>query len=146
VLYYNHINDVYEFRRSDIIDIDRMIDDFKSEEENYPKDIIDSLNRLVPLARDSIYIEAKNYNQNHNEDKRLLRKFCLPNDLSSTQKIEGNELSFFECIERERQAESNFKKSYEGVALYVICEDRESIDKARDLVSQNPFKRIVVAI
>ena len=146
VLYYNHINDVYEFKRSDIIDIDRMIDDFKSEEENYPKDIVDNLKQFVPLTRDSIYIEAKNYNQNHNEDKRLLRMFCLPNDLSSTPKNEGNELSFFEYIERGRQSESNFKKSYEGVALYVICEDRESIDKARVLVSKNPSKRIVVAI
>ena len=146
VLYCNHINDVYEFKRSDIIDIDRMIDEFKSDEENYPKDIVDNLNQFVPLIRDSVCIEGKNYNQNHNEDKRLLRMFCLPNDLSSTKNIEGNEFSFFEYIERGRQAETNFKKSYEGVALYVICEDRESIDKARDLVSKNPSERIVVAI
>ena len=42
MLYYNHTNDVYEFKRSDM-DIDRMIDEFKSDEENYPKDIVDNL-------------------------------------------------------------------------------------------------------
>lgn len=146
VLYYNHINDIYEFKRSDIIDIDRMIDEFKSDEENYPKDIVDNLKQFAPLARESIYIEAKNYNQNHNEDKRLLCMFCLPNDLSSTKKVEGKEISFFEFLERERQTETNFKKNYEGIALYVICEDREGINKARNLVAKNPSERIVVAI
>lgn len=146
VLYYNSINDVYEFKRSDIIDIDKMIDEFKSDEENYPKDIVGNLNEFAPLTRESIYIEAKNYNQNHNEDKRLLRIFCLPNDLSLTRKIDGKEMSFFKSLESEMQTQTNFKKSYEGIAVYVICEDRESIGRVRALLVKNPSERIVVAI
>ena len=146
VLYYNSINNVYEFKRSDIIDIDRMIDEFKSDEENYPKDIVGNLNKFAPLTRDLTYIEAKNYNQNHNEDKRLLRTFCLPNDLSSTKKVDDKEMSFFESLEYELQTQTDFKKSYEGIAVYVVCEDRESIDRARALLVKNPSERIVVAI
>lgn len=146
VLYYNNISDVYEFKRSDIIDIDRIIEEFKSDEENYPKDIVGNLNKFAPLTRDSIYIEAKNYNQNHNEDKRLLRKFCLPNDLSSTRMVEGIEISFFDFLEQERQTETNYKKNYEGIALYVICEDRESIDRTQNLAAKNPSDKIVIAI
>lgn len=146
VLYYNNISDVYEFKRSDIIDIDRIIEEFKSDEENYPKDIVGNLNKFAPLTRDSIYIEAKNYNQNHNEDKRLLRKFCLPNDLSSTRMVEGIEISFFDFLEQERQTETNYKKNYEGIALYVICEDKESIDRTKNLAVKNPSDKIVIAI
>lgn len=146
VLYYNSINDVYEFKRGDIVDIDRMIGEFKSDEENYPKDIVGNLNKFAPLTRELTYIEAKNYNQNHNEDKRLLCTFCLPNDLSSTRKIDGKEMSFFESLEYEMQTQTDFKKNYEGIAVYVICENRESIDKARALLVKNPSERIVIAI
>lgn len=146
VLYYNNISDVYEFKRSDIIDIDRMIEEFKSDEENYPKDIVGNLNKFAPLTRESIYIEAKNYNQNHNEDKRLLRIFCLPNNLSSTERVEGREISFFDFLEQERQTETNPKKNYEGIALYTICEDRESIDRTQKLAAKNPSYKIVIAI
>jgi len=146
VLYYNKINDIYEFKRSDMIDIDQMIDDFESDEENYPKDIVGNLNRFAPLTLELTYVEAKNYNQNHTEDKRLLRTFCLPNDLSSTKKINGKEMSFFESLEYEMQTQTDFKKSYEGIAVYVVCEDRESIDRSRTLLVKNPSERIVVAI
>lgn len=146
VLYYNRINDVCEFKRSDTIDIDRIIDEFKSDEDNYPKNIIANLERSIPLTHESVYIEAKDYNQNHNEDKRLRRSFCLPNDMSSTTKVKGEEIPFLEYIEQERLAEANFKKSYEGVACYIICENWESIDKAHDLVANNPSERIVAAI
>ncbi len=146
VLYHNRINDVYEFKRSDIIDIDQMIDEFKSDENNYPKDIVAKLEKFAPLKSDSIHIEAKDYNQSHNEDKRLYRLFCLPNDLPSTKKVKDKEISFFEYIEQERQAETNFKKSYEGIALYVICKDQESIDKTHNLVTKNSSERIAVAI
>jgi hypothetical protein len=146
VLYYNSVNDVYEFKRSDIIDIDRMIDEFKSDEENYPKNILGNLNKFVPLTRELTYIEAKNYNQNYNEDKRLICIFCIPNDLSSTREVDSKEMSFFESLEYEMQTQTDFKKSYEGIAVYVICEDRESIDRARALLIKNQSERIVVAI
>lgn len=146
VLYYNSINDIYEFKRGDGIDIDRMIFEFKSDEENYPKDIVGNLNKFAPLTRELTYIEAKNYNQNYNEDKRLIRAFCLPNDLSSTRKIDGKEMSFFESLEYEMQTQTDFKRSYEGIAVHVICEDRESMDRARALLVNNPSERIVVAI
>jgi len=146
VLCYNRISDVYEFKQSDAIDIDRMIKEFTSNEENYPKDIVVKLHQFAPLKHDSIYIEAKDYNQNHNEDKRLYRLFCLPNALSSTKKVKGKEISFFESIEQERLSETNFRKSYEGVALYIICENQESIDKTQDLVTKNLSERIVAAI
>jgi energy-coupling factor transporter ATP-binding protein EcfA2 len=146
IIYHNRINDIYEFKRSDLIDIDRMIDDFKSDEENYPKDIISSLNQFVPLDRELKYVEAKNYNLNHNEDKRLLRKFGTSNIISSNFKLDEKEMSFFEYLENEQKRQTDFKKSYEGVAIYIVCEDRESIDKARSLLINNQSKRIVIAV
>ena len=146
VLYYNKINDVYEFKRSDGIDIDEMIDEFIFNEENSPKDIVGNLNRFAPLPPELTYLEAKNYNQNHTEDKRLLCTFCLPNDLSSTRKIDGKEMSFFESLEYEMQIQTDFKKSYEGIAVYVVCENRESIDRAHTFLIKNSSERIAVAI
>ena len=145
ILYYNSISNTYEFKQSSPIDIDQMIEEFKSDEENYPEDVVGSLNQLIPLTRNSMYIEAKKYNQNHLEDKRLLRMFCLPNDLSSNSPTDNN-ISFFEYLEQKIRTETNFKNSYEGVALYVICENQESIKKAKALISKNLSEHVVIAI
>ena len=145
ILYYNSISSTYEFKQSSLIDIDQMIEEFKSDEENYPEDVVDNLNQLAPLTRNSMYIEAKKYNQNHLEDKRLLRMFCLPNDLSSNGPTDNN-ISFFEYLEQKIRTETNFKNSYEGVALYVICENQESIKKAKALISKNLSEHVVIAI
>jgi hypothetical protein len=146
VLWYNNINSVYEFNRSDSVDIDSMIDAFKATPENYPRDIIGNLEKFAPMKGDGVYLEAKNYNQTHNEDKRLLRRFCLPNDLSSNKTVAGKEVSFFEFLETEMKNESDHRKSYEGIALYVICEDTNSINTANNAIVKNPSTRIAIAI
>jgi hypothetical protein len=146
VLYHNRINDVYEFRRSDAIDIDKKIDDFISIEENYPKDIIEKLEVFASLTHEEKFIEAKDYNLNHSEDKRLLRIFCSPNVLASTKEIDGEKKTFFETLENDIQNEKDFKKSYEGIAVYVICENRESIDTSYSKIANNLSEKIVFAI
>ncbi len=145
VLYYNSISNTYEFKQSSSIDIDQMIKEFKSDEENYPENIVDKLNQLAPLTRNFMYIEAKKYNQNYLEDKRLLRMFCSSNDLASNRPADSN-ISFIEYLEQKIRTETNFKNSYEGVALYVICENQESIKKAKALISKNLSERVVIAI
>jgi hypothetical protein len=146
VLYHNPINDVYEFRQSDAIDIDKKIDGFTSIEENYPKNIIEKLEEFVPLLHEERYLEAKDYNQNHSEDKRLLRIFCSPDDLTNKKIIDGKEKSFFDILKDKIHNEKDFKKSYEGIAIYIICENRESIDISYSKIVNNPSGMIVFAL
>lgn len=146
VLYHNRLNNVYEFRRSDAIDIDNMIDEFISNEDNYPKNIINKLDEIIPLSRDERFIEAKDYNQNYNEDKRLLKIFCSPDELTINNSINGEEQSFFDILQDKILTEQEYNKSYEGIAIYIICENREAIKRSYSAILKNSSKRIACAL
>lgn len=145
ILYKNE-NQVYEFRRSDIKDVRRMVNEFIANPENHPDNILDIFLEYVPLGLEEKFLEAKDYNTTYNEDKRLKVKFVLPSELEQDYKIEGRNISFFEKLEIERIESGHDKDSYEGIAVFVFCENNEAIEHAKRSISQNKKERIAIGL
>ncbi|MCB0190350.1 MAG: hypothetical protein KDJ65_00250 [Anaerolineae bacterium] len=146
IVHKNPTTKLYEFRRSDIFDVDRAIEDYKREEGDKLGNLAVELNNLVPLKRKDQYLEAKSYNAQHNEDKRLDRRIVSPGDLATTRTVDGQTLNYFDLLEQEIEQEINKDGNWEGIALYVVCETQADITKSRDLTAKNPSRRVAVAI
>lgn len=146
VIHRNPTTNLYEFRRSDIFDVDRAVEEYKREEGDKLGNLAVELGNLVPLARKDQYLEAKAYNAQHNEDKRLAQRIITPGDLASTRTVMGQEKNYFELLEDEVNEEVNKGGDFEGIVLYVLCETQSDITKARDLAAKNTSRRVAVAV
>jgi len=60
--------------------------------------------------------------------------------------VNGNSVPFFTALEYERLQIAGVTNSYEGVAVYVFCENENDIDAAKKAVAQNNQPRVIVAI
>lgn len=145
VLYKNE-KQVYEFRKSDIQDIPQMVIAFKQDPGNLPGDIMSKFFDYMPLKKDEVFLEAKNYNTTYDEDKRLLVKFATPPELEQVFKEAGNAITYFEKLELERKDNLHDKESYEGTAVYVFCETDEDVERAKKLCVANQSDRVVIGI
>ena len=146
VVHRNPVTKLYEFRRSDLFDVDSAVEEYKREEGSKLGNLAAELNTLSPLSRREQYLEAKAYNMQFAEDKRLERRIVTPGDLAAERAHNGATVSYFEWLEVGITQEVNRGGDFEGIALYVICESTADIAKARDLAARNPSRRIVVAV
>jgi hypothetical protein len=139
---------IYEFRRSEATDFESLIDQYKADPDNVPKNLAEEVVSLVSLGRGGQWLEAKNYNQPYDEDKRLLRIFAQPGDLQARYRLgdEGEDVDFYTHHERLLQRETEWKSRYEGVAVYVICETDEDIARARKAAEANQSERVIVGV
>lgn len=137
ILYFDKNSAAYEFRKSKGINLEQMIDDFNKHPENQPDNIVAELDTWVPLTSAETYLDAKEYNLPHGEDKRLRRRLVSPADLSAD--------AYFDNLESD--LENNARRTeYEGFAIYVVCETPEDITRAKNLSARNKSERVVVAI
>ena len=146
VVHRNPVTQLYEFRRSDLFDVDSAVEEYKREEGDKLGNLAGELNTLMPLSRKEQYLEAKAYNMQHSEDKRLERRIVTPGDLAAERVHNGATMSYFEWLEVQIEQEVSKAGNFEGLALYVVCESSADITKARDLAAKNASRRIVVAI
>lgn len=146
VLHLNPATKLYEFRRSDIFEVDQKVEEYKRDPNNQPGNLAVELNTLASLPKKDQYLEAKSYNAQHNEDKRLERRIISPGDLSSQPVMDGKPGAYFDVLEAEIDKEIRRGGDFEGLALYVVCESSSEIAHARDLAAKNSSPRIVVAI
>ncbi|MEW6180944.1 MAG: chitobiase/beta-hexosaminidase C-terminal domain-containing protein [Chloroflexota bacterium] len=144
VLFNNH--GVYELVRGDRKDVLRLVEQYKANPANRPTNLLGSFLKFNPLKGDEIYLEAKDYNAAYSEDKRLKVVFATPAQLTQKQLVNGVSLSFFAALEQERRSVANRSDAYEGVAVYVFCENDQDIDAAKKAVAHNDQPRVVVAI
>lgn len=147
IIYLNDTNHCYEFRRNDAVDINGLIRDYKQVEENVPVDIMqevesiikqDEIKKIGKFFKEEYYLDPLKYNFAYKEDKRLLRKFCAVKDLENP--------SYYEKLLLHMEDEKEYKKSYEGIALYVFCETEDDIKKARTLARNNPSSSIIIGV
>ncbi len=147
IIYFNETNHCYEFKRSDALDIAGMISEYKMNKDNIVNDSIweigqmlkqDELKKTKKFFKDEYYLEATRYNYIYKEDKRLLRKFCTVRDIETPV--------YLVKLLSEMQEEKDFKKSCEGIALYVLCETEDDVKKARVLVRNNLSDRIIIGV
>jgi len=144
ILFNNH--GVYELVRGDRKDVQRLVDQFKSNPDNRPTNLLQSFLELNPLRGDEVYLEAKDYNASFNEDKRLKVLFATPSMLTEKRSINGNLIPFFAALEQERLQTAGVTNGYEGVAVFVYSENENDIDAAKKAVAQNNQQRVMVAI
>lgn len=147
IIYLNETNHCYEFKRTDAVDINGLIRDYKQEEENLPADLMqeieniykqDEIKKISKFFRDEYYLEPAKYNYTYKEDKRLIRKFCAVKDIENPK--------FFEKLLSEMDGEKEYKKSYEGIALYVFCETEDDVRKARISARNNSSPKIIIGV
>lgn len=143
---YQNPSGVLEFRRSDVLDVDKLVEEFSRERGEQPLNIPYELGLLVPLAKSDKYVEAKEYNQAYNEDKRIERRFVVPQELATESILDNRSVSYFERLDWEIEQEVSKNGDYDGIALYVVCESNDDIQKARDLAARNKSLRIAVGI
>lgn len=143
---YRSTTGLYEFRRSEAADFEAMIEEYKADPANLPADLAHEVLTLVPLGRGEQWLEAKNYNVPFDEDKRLLRVLVRPDDLEAPHLYEGQPVGLFTHCEREMQAVTAWKDRYEGIAVYVLCETDEEIQRARRLAEGNTSHFVIVGI
>lgn len=146
VLYYNGISDAYEFRRSEAIDFDGIIEAYKRDISNYPTNIAEALENSLPYSKDDIYLEAKGYNGAYYEDKRFRRKLASIAELEQTENLEGEKVDLFTSLQRQLDVFRDWKDSYEGWVIHVLCQTDEDIHKARKSAEKNKSNRIMVVI
>ena len=144
ILYNNQ--GVYELIRGDRKDIQRLVEQYKANPDNRPTNFLDSFLGFSPLKGNDVYLDAKGYNDAHNEDKRLKVHFASPTALLEKTVVDGAELSYFEVLEVERKKITNATSGYEGSAVYVFCENDNDVDEAKKAVSKNDHQRIVIAV
>lgn len=144
ILYNNH--GVYELVRGDRKDVHRLVDQFKANPDNRPTNVLQSYLDSSPLRGDEIFLEAKDYNASFSEDKRLKVIFVTPSMLTEKRSVNSNSIPFFTALEHERLQTAGVTNGYEGVAVYVFCENEHDIDAAKKAVTQNNQSRVSVAI
>jgi hypothetical protein len=138
VLFYDRVKKCYEFKRSESIDFDDMLQEYHDDPQNIPTDLAQDWMSLVPLNKDEIFVEARSYNLTYGEDKRFLRWIALPGELKTPD--------FYSRLQEKQEGENDWKNSYEGTAVYVLCQSGDEIEKARQYAASNFGKNIAVAI
>lgn len=138
VLFYNKQAQTYEFKKINAVDFEDLIEEYKDDRGNQIDEITEQLVEVVPLSKDDVFVEAKHYNQTYGEDKRFIRKIAKPADLSQPE--------FYSKLNDDMKTENDWKNSYEGIAVYALCQTKEEIDKAKTYVQTNPSKHIVIYI
>lgn len=144
VLYDN--KGVYELIPGDRKDVQRLVDQYKSNPDNRPTNLLQSFLDLNPLANDEVFLEAKDYNAVYNEDKRLKVVFATAKMLSQEQILNGVTYSFFDTLEQERLQVFRNANGYEGVAVYAFCENDQDIELVKKIIRNNSQQRIVIAV
>lgn len=147
ILYQLKDTKVYEFKQSRGTDIEQLIEDYIQKPENMPANIVAELSALVPLDKKTeLYLEAKDYNLHYGEDKRLENRFARAVDLGEEETTPQGTRTFFMRLEAEIEQEIAKANEFEGIALYIVCETAEEIQRAREYCTKNTSERIVVAI
>lgn len=136
----------YEFRRSDMADLDTLINETRHEILEQSLDLSFQVTNLANKRWDP-FTEAKGHNKDSLGDKRLRRIFATPQMLTSRRKSsEGSELSFWQHHENRRQIQKTWKDRYDGTMVYVLCENETDIKTAQQAVKSNDCHNIIVGI
>ena len=147
IIYLNETNLCYEFRRSDAIDINGLIKEYKEDENNLPDNYIEELEKIIrdenvkkssKFYKDNDYLVAAKYNFEYNEDKRLKRIFATIKEIESS--------NYLNDLLGSLKAETKIKSSYEGMVVYVFCEDEGEIKRAKEVAIKNNHDNIMVAV
>ena len=136
----------YEFRRSDMLDLDALIAEQRQEIVKQPLDISKKIISLATRGWDD-FLEAKGHNQIYLGDKRVLRVFATPQELSEqVETADGATISYWAKLEQQRLGQKSWGDRYDGTLVLVLCENETDIKTAQQAVKSNDVKTIIVGI
>ena len=136
----------YEFRRSTMADLDTLLSEARQGILSQPLDVAAQVRSLVDKRLDP-WTEAKGHNQDYAGDKRLLRVFAQPQDLTRKYKLaDDSAVSAWDYHEANRVNQTGWRDSYDGTMIYVLCEDEVDIQHAQQAVKSNSCRSIIVGI
>lgn len=137
-IYFRKQSKTYELAAASGEDPYDLIDRFVNDPVKHPSDPVTAFLDEAGDKKELQYLEAKQYNLTYNEDKRFRRVFCLAKDLGATlwQKL------IDEKVEKDR----DILNSYEGIAVYALCEDDGEIKVAQQAVASIPVNYLTVGI
>lgn len=136
----------YEFRHSDMADLDAMINLCRQEVLEQPLDLSKQVTDLVS-KRWEPFTEAKGHNKEYLGDKRVRRVFATPQELLAKKKmVSGPEVGFWDYHEFHRRGQQSWNDRYDGIMVYVLCENETEIKIAQQAVKSNNCANIIVGI
>lgn len=136
----------YEFRRSNMADLEAMLNDAKQDVLAKPLDVAAQVAALAAKKLEP-WTEAKGHNQDYLGDKRLMRVFAQPQDLTRKYKLgDGSEATFWAYHEAQRAAQKGWNERYDGVMVYVLCENDIEMQQAQQAVKANSAPGIIVGV
>jgi hypothetical protein len=138
-LFLNPTTAAYEFRMAGAgRDIQQFVDAFLADDTLHPKDLAAAVLDTEALKGEELWLRAEGHNNPYSEDKRLQRVFALPGNLERA--------GYIAQLQEAMEAEMDWRKRYEGVAVYVLCESRSDIERARRVAAQNTSERVILGI
>lgn len=136
----------YEFRRSNMADLDTLINGIKQDILNQPLNLSDKVSKLAD-KRWETWTDAKGHNQDYLGDKRLIRVFATPQELISKYKqSDGIEIDYWDQQERKRLAQTSWSDRYDGTMVYVLGETDLEIQQAQQAAKSNHRPTIIVGV
>ena len=136
----------YEFRRSEMADLDVLIGEIKQELLNQPLNLSTQMVTLATKKWEP-WTEAKGHNQDYLGDKRLLRVFATPQELTTKHKLaDGSKVSFWRYQEQLRLGQESWSDRYDGVMVFALCENDTEIQVAQQAVKSNDCPTIIVGV
>ena len=136
----------FEFRRSNMADVDALIDQSRLEVGSRTLNLAEQMAHLAEKFWETWTIPSE-HNSNYHGDKRLRRIFATPQDLLRKYTTpDGGEVSNWQQLERERTIIKNWNERYDGTMVYVLCETQDDILTAQQAVKSNDLATIIVGI
>jgi len=136
----------YEFRRSDMADLDTLISETRQDLLNQPLALSTQVAALAD-KRWEPFTEAKGHNQDYLGDKRLRRVFATPQEMTAKYKLaDGSEASFWAYYEQIRLAQKSWSERYDGVMVFVLCENDIDVQSAQQAARSNNCTHITIGV
>jgi hypothetical protein len=135
-IYLRKPSNTYELCATEGQDPFTLVESFANLPETDDKATVEEL--LKQTGQGEEYLNANGWNLIFGEDKRLKRKF-----------VRGRELGTDLWAKLEQEAATagaKFSTSFEGHAVYALCEDEAEVKLARDAVKTIPAGTILVAV
>ena len=136
----------YEFRRSNMADLDTLVNGIKQDIIDQPLNLSDKVSKLAE-KRWETWTDAKGHNQDYLADKRMIRVFATPQELIAKYKqTDGSEIDFWELQEQKRISQNTWSERYDGTMVYVLCETDQEIQQAQQAVKSNHLATVIAGV
>lgn len=145
VIYYKKTNELYEFKQSDVLDVDGIIAEYIKDNLGNELNIVDELKKLKDIRDYSqIKVTLENFTSELLPMPNLIGDYRYKKDLVRVQDIESN--NFMKSKSEKIDKQNILTYDCDGYFLYIICENIKEIERALKVAEKNIEKNIIFAI